>query len=108
MRNCFSPPRYVSRISAPRTPVLQPGQGGDRTLGGRGTRLSMGTELGAAGTVTGMALRIAKRHLHNLLVHLGILPPEERIEPPERTRIFDVGGRTVLSTRRRQASSSRW
>ena len=52
----------------------------------------MGTELGAAGTVTRAALRIAKRDLHNLLVHLGILPPEERIEPPAPTRIFDVGG----------------
>jgi uncharacterized protein len=84
LRAFGAPHAYIS--------VLQPGQGGDRTLGGRGARLSMGTELGGAGTVTPAALRIAERGLHNLLVHIGILPSEERIEPPAPTRIFDVGG----------------
>jgi uncharacterized protein len=72
-----------------------PGQGEDRTLGGGAVRkgvLALGTELGGGGTVTPAALAIAERGLNNLLVHLGILPPADRITPPAPTRILNVQG----------------
>ena len=73
---------------------LAQGQGGDQTLGGGAERRgipALGSELGGAGTVTPAGLAIAERGLRNLLVHLGILPPEDRVKVPE-TRFLDVRG----------------
>jgi predicted deacylase len=71
------------------------GQGGDQTLGGTADKrgiINMGTELGGAGAVTPAGLRVAERGVRNLLVHIGILPPEARIVPEAETRIFALGG----------------
>lgn len=71
------------------------GQGADQTATGAAERAGLvivGTELGGTGTVTPAALAIAERGVHNLLVHLGILPQTERIAAPEPTRTLEVGG----------------
>lgn len=71
------------------------GQGGDQTLGGQADRLgivNLGTELGGAGALTPAGLKVAERGVRNLLVHLGILPPEARILPESDTKIFGLGG----------------
>ncbi len=71
------------------------GQGADQNTSGAAERngiISIGTELGGSGTVTPAALRIAERGLNNLLVHLGILPPERHIATDGPTRVFDVAG----------------
>ena len=70
------------------------GTGTDSTLMGgaeRAGKLSLGTELGGAGQVTPVALRIVERGLRNVLVHMGILPKKMRIKG-EATRFLDVGG----------------
>ncbi len=72
-----------------------PGQGADQTTSGGADRagvLSLGTEMGGGGTVTPPALAIMERGVNNVLVHMGILPAKDRIEPPGPTRLFDVGG----------------
>ncbi len=72
-----------------------PGQGADQTVGGGAQRhgvVAVGTELAGGGTVTPEALVIAERGVNNLLVHLGILPPPDRIAPPSPTRILEVRG----------------
>jgi predicted deacylase len=74
---------------------LAQGQGGDQTLGSGGERRgipALGSELGGAGTVTPQGFAIAERGLRNLLVHLGILPEEDRIPNPVPTRFLDVRG----------------
>ncbi|MGH7154561.1 MAG: succinylglutamate desuccinylase/aspartoacylase family protein [Acetobacteraceae bacterium] len=81
-----APTAYVTAAASP---------GGDATASGGAERkgvLAIGTELGGSGTVTPAALRIAERGVRNLLVHVGILPPNERIAPEGRTRVLEVGG----------------
>lgn len=73
----------------------QQGQGADQTLGAGAERrgaIALGTELGGAGAVNASGLAIAERGLRNLLVHLGILGEEHRVEPPTATRFLDVRG----------------
>lgn len=87
LRAFAAPVAYVARGAQ--------GQGADQTTTGAADRqgvLSMGTELGGGGTVTPAALRIAERGVRNLLVHMGILTPEMRVEAPEPTRVVEVGG----------------
>jgi len=72
-----------------------PGQGADQTTSGGADRagvLALGTEMGGGGTVTPEALAIMERGVNNVLVHMGILPAKDRIEPPGPTRLLDVGG----------------
>jgi predicted deacylase len=71
------------------------GQGADQNTSGAAERqgvIALGSELGGSGTVTPAALRIAERGLHNLLVHVGILPAAQRIAVDAPTRIFEVAG----------------
>ncbi|HEX4259934.1 MAG TPA: succinylglutamate desuccinylase/aspartoacylase family protein [Acetobacteraceae bacterium] len=82
-----APHAYIARAAQ--------GQGADRTTSGAADRqgvLSMGTELGGGGTVTPAALRVAERGVRNLMVHLGLLPPERRVEPPAATQLLEVAG----------------
>jgi predicted deacylase len=82
-------------FGAPDAYMTEAGPGGDATAAGGAERkgvLALGTELGGSGTVTAAALRIAERGVRNLLVHVGILPSSERIEPEKPTRLFNVGG----------------
>ena len=75
--------------------VSAPGQGSNQTLGSGAERKgvpAIGTELGGGGTVSPAGLAIGERGVTNLLVHLGILPPGDRIAPPGPTRILDVAG----------------
>lgn len=75
--------------------VVEANQGGSQTLAGACARqgvLSLGTEAGGSGHVTGVALRMVERGVTNLLVHLGILPGHDRIDPPAPTRFLEVGG----------------
>ena len=75
--------------------VSAPGQGSNQTLGSGAERNgipAIGTELGGGGTVSSAAVSIGERGVTNLLVHMGILPPGDRITPPAPTRIFDVAG----------------
>jgi predicted deacylase len=68
------------------------GQGGLRTLGAVAEShgiLSIATELGGAGTVTPMALNIARRGLRGLLAHAGLLDPAPELAAP--TRIVTIG-----------------
>lgn len=72
-----------------------PGQGADQTTSGGADRagvLSLGTEMGGGGTVTPEALAIMERGVNNILVHMGILPAKDRLEPPGPTRILEVRG----------------
>lgn len=69
------------------------GQGGQRTLGAQAEArgiLSLGTELGGAGTVTPAALAMARRGVRNLLSHVGVLPQSAYAEPEAPTRILSV------------------
>ena len=51
----------------------------------------VGTELAGGGTVTIEALDIARRGIHNLLVHFGLLPADPNAAPPtQRPEIFEV------------------
>ncbi len=71
----------------------QPGR--QRTLSGGAARhgiVCLGTEAGGSGHVTRAALRMVERGVVNVLVHLGILPGEDRIAPDEPTRFLEVGG----------------
>jgi len=71
------------------------GQGGDQTLGSGAEKRgipSLGSELGGSGTVTPAGLAITERGIRNVLVHLGILPPEDAIANPVPTRFLDVRG----------------
>jgi predicted deacylase len=87
----------LEAFGAPRAYIARgtQGQGADQNSSGAAERngvVMIGSELGGSGTVTPAALRIAERGLNNLLVHLGILPPERRIAPDTKTRVFEVGG----------------
>ena len=80
-----SPVSYVGHAS--------PGQGAVRTTSGAALRqgtLSLGSELGGAGTLNAAGLAIAERGLRNILAHMGILPASEARPGP--TRILDVAG----------------
>ncbi len=71
------------------------GQGGNQTLGSgteRRGKISLGSELGGCGTVNPAGLAIAERGVRNVLVHLGILPKSDWVEPPSPTRFLDVRG----------------
>lgn len=89
--------RLLKAFAAPVAylPAGGQGTGDDRTLSGaaaaRGV-VSLGSELGGAGTLTPAALRLAERGLRNVLVELGILPERERIPGEGATRILEVGG----------------
>jgi predicted deacylase len=64
----------------------------DRTITAAADRagvVGVGTELGGAGTVTRTTLGVARRGVHNLLRHFGLV--EGEIEGPE-SRITEVGG----------------
>ena len=85
LRAFGAPVSYVGHAS--------PGQGALRTTSGaamRAGKLSIGTELGGAGTVTPAALRIAERGVRNILGHMGIMPAEP-VEPGP-MRLLDVAG----------------
>jgi predicted deacylase len=85
----------VRAFGAPTAYMPVQAQGGGATLGGSAERqgpIAIGTELGGAGQVTPAALRIAERGVRNVLVHLGILPGQDRIEPEAPTRLLEVGG----------------
>lgn len=90
--------RLVAALRAFASPIsyvghAQPGQGAMRTTNGaahRAGKLSLGSELGGAGTVSAAGLRVAERGLRNILAHMGILPPGAAEPGP--TRILDVGG----------------
>ncbi|MGH7071074.1 MAG: succinylglutamate desuccinylase/aspartoacylase family protein [Acetobacteraceae bacterium] len=85
----------LQTFGAPDAYITLGAQGGDATATGAAERqgvLAIGTELGGSGTLTPAALAIAERGVRNLLVHLGILPASERLEPPGPTRLFEVGG----------------
>lgn len=101
MQDDTDPVRQAALVAAIRafaSPIsyvghAQPGQGAMRTTNGaahRAGKLSLGSELGGAGTVNGAGLRVAERGLRNILAHMGILPPEAAEPGP--TRILDVGG----------------
>ena len=80
-----SPVSYVGHAS--------PGQGAVRTTSGAALRqgkLSLGSELGGAGTLNTVGLAVAERGLRNVLAHMGILPTAEARPGP--TRILDVAG----------------
>lgn len=80
-----SPVSYVGHAS--------PGQGAVRTTSGAALRqgkLSLGSELGGAGTLNTAGLAVAERGLRNILAHMGILPAAEARPGP--TRILDVAG----------------
>ncbi|MCX7383110.1 MAG: succinylglutamate desuccinylase/aspartoacylase family protein [Alphaproteobacteria bacterium] len=71
------------------------GTGQDNTLSGGAERLgipAIGTELAGSGTVTPHAARVARRGVNNLLVHAGILPETERMEPPTPPKFVTVAG----------------
>jgi predicted deacylase len=71
------------------------GQGGNQTLGSgaeRRGKIALGSELGGSGTVNRAGLAIAERGVRNVLVHLGILPASDWVEPPAPTRFLDVRG----------------
>ena len=80
-----APHAYIARAAQ--------GQGADQNTSGAAERngvINIGSELGGSGTVTPAALRIAERGLNNLLVHIGILPPERHIPVEAPTRVFAV------------------
>lgn len=54
--------------------------------------LTMGTELGGAGTVTRTTLRVAQRGLYNFLTHLGVLEGHPLAAPTPEPRLVTVGG----------------
>jgi hypothetical protein len=85
----------LKAFASPLSYVIEANQGGDRTLSGGAIRqgvLALGTELGGSGHVTRAAVRIAERGVNNLLVHLGILPDDERIALDGPQRFLEVGG----------------
>jgi hypothetical protein len=85
----------LKAFASPLSYVIEASQGGDRTLSGGAIRqgvLALGTELGGSGHVTRAAVRIAERGVNNLLVHLGILPDDERIALDGPQRFLEVGG----------------
>ena len=97
------PARFQKHLAARRAfggPVTyiqggEQGQGGNQTLGSgaeRRGKIALGSELGGSGTVNPAGLAIAERGVRNVLVHLGILPKSDWVEPPSPTRFLDVRG----------------
>jgi predicted deacylase len=71
------------------------GTGSDQSLSGAAARRgipAINTELGGAGSVSEAGLKVAERGLNNLLVHAGILPPEDHIAPDLPMRLVELGG----------------
>jgi hypothetical protein len=54
--------------------------------------LSLGTELGGAGTLTPDTLEVARRGVYNVLAHLGVLESSPYAGQGPRTRLVRVGG----------------
>jgi predicted deacylase len=89
--------RYLKAFASPVAylPTASQGTGDERTFNGMVARLgkiAIGSELGGAGTVTPVALRLAERGIRNILVEMGILPEEDRRPGEVPTRILEVGG----------------
>ncbi|WP_439576468.1 succinylglutamate desuccinylase/aspartoacylase family protein [Elioraea sp.] len=89
--------RLLKAFAAPVAYLTAGGQGtghGGTLSGAAATHgvVSLGSELGGSGTLTPAALRIAERGLRNVLVELGILPPEDRVPAEASTRILEVRG----------------
>lgn len=85
----------LKAFGSPIAYVSESNQGGARTMSGGAARhnvVCLGTEAGGSGHVTRSALRMVERGVNNVLVHLGILPASDRIEPEEPTRFLEVGG----------------
>jgi uncharacterized protein len=85
----------LKAFGSPVAYVAETNQGGARTLSGGAARqgiVCLGTEAGGSGHVTRAALRMVERGVNNVLVHLGILPAGDRIEPEAPTRFLEVGG----------------
>lgn len=75
--------------------VIAASPGGDQTLTGGAARkrvLGLGTEAGGSGHVTAAGLRLVERGINNMMVHLGILPEEDRVPAPRPTRFLEVDG----------------
>lgn len=54
--------------------------------------VSLGTELGGAGTLTPTTLRVARRGLHNFLTHLGVIENHPYADLSHEPRLVTVGG----------------
>lgn len=71
------------------------GDGPPRTLGSHAEslgKMALGTELGGAGTLTPTTVRIARRGVYNVLVHLGMLESNPYAEDTPPTRLVTVAG----------------
>lgn len=83
----------VLAFNAPMTVVIN-NLGDPRTSTASAVRAgltSVGTEMAGGGTVTPEALQICKRGVHNVLAHLGVLPPATQ-SPGAATRLMQIPG----------------
>jgi hypothetical protein len=52
----------------------------------------VGTEMAGAGTVSNDALAVCRRGVHNVLAHLGVLPPEMADPPKTASPVYELPG----------------
>lgn len=50
--------------------------------------ITVGTEMGGAGTVSPEAVQICRRGVHNVLVHLGVLTKDDYVTPPPKNPLL--------------------
>lgn len=85
----------VKAMAAPIVYFSQEAQGGDRAIIGAAKRqgvLSISSELGGGGFLSPEGLRVTERAIRNLLVHMTILAPTDKIEPDGPSRFVEIGG----------------
>lgn len=96
--------RKLAALRAFGAPIGYIVEGGTETTGGgesaptlvnaaeRKGVLALATELGGAGTLTLETLAVARRGVHNVLAHLGVIEARPQGGEPPRTRLVRVGG----------------
>lgn len=73
----------ISNLGDPRTATASACRAGLTTVG---------TEMGGGGTVSPEVVSICRRGVHNVLAHLGVLPPDPDAQPADDSPLYELPG----------------